>query len=236
MSAQSPAQISGTSSTPSLMQRLRGTLSSNSQQILNQGFPVDPLEPTQPPAVSAPSQPPQPEPVEVEEVVVEEPIAETVPQETETEVETPLDSVASAVPLAVDEMTDTLNPPTAGGGAAKEAPLLSVTVERPAIDQAGGVQYVETEKSHELPPEVESFLQKVEDNIDQVPHEIVLTDQQTGQSLPRVLAQPVVVLPITAKMEEEGKKKNTSHSLRWLVEWSWKLMKVFTGKVVYRQD
>src|SRR5687768_17123849 len=114
MSAQSPAQISGTSSTPSLIQRLRGSLSANSQQILNQGFPD---EPTQPPVISPPSltvsQPPQPEPVEPEEVVVEEPIAETVPQETEPEVETPLDSMASAIPLAVDEMTDTLNPPTA---------------------------------------------------------------------------------------------------------------------------
>ncbi len=198
MSAQTPTQISGTSSTSPLLQRLRGTLSAGSQQILSLGTPTK--SPT-----SAPS-------------------------------DAPLDVVAQAVPLAVDQMADTLNPPVAGGGTAKEAPLINITVEHPAIDQVPGLQYVETEKSHELPPEVEGFLQKVEDNVDQIPQEIVLSDLQSGQTLPRVMAQPVIILPITAKMEEEGKKKSSSFSLRWLVELSWKLMKIFTGKIIYRQE
>jgi hypothetical protein len=145
--------------------------------------------------------------------------------------------LAAAVPTAVDSMTDTLNPPGAvGGSTAKEAPLLNVTVEHPAIDQSGGVQYVEAERAHEMPPEVEGFIQKVEDNADQIPQEIVISDVQTGQQLPRVLATPVVVLPITPETEDEGKHKSSAYSIRWLIEWSWKMMKMFSGKVIYREN
>lgn len=169
---------------------------------------------------------------------VPEPEASSQPEApSQPEVAEPVqDSLAAAVPMAVDSMTDTLNPPLAGAGTAKEAPLLSVTVEHPAVDQAGGVQYVETERSHEMPPEVEGFLKKVEDNVDQIPQEIVISDPQSGQALPRVMATPVVVLPISPQAEEEGKKKSAVYSIRWLIEWSWKMMKVFSGKVVYREE
>jgi len=169
----------------------------------------------------------------VETPIVEAPIVEA-PEQLEPAQETSV--LAAALPSAVNEMTDTLNPPMAGGGMAKEAPLLSVTVEHPAVDQAGGVQYVETEKSHELPPDVEGFIKTVEDNIDQIPQEVVISDPQSGQQLPRVLATPVIVLPITPKTEDEGKRKSETYSIRWLIEWSWKMMKTFSGKVVYRDE
>lgn len=214
--------------------------------------PSQPVEPQQPPVAPQPAPP-----IDLAQVAAE--ITQEAAQEAEIDQAPPPemttaplaeeqpsgaipsevvpDAAAQAVPMAVTSMTDTLNPPdVVGGGTAKETPLLSVTVEHPAVDQAGGVQYVETEKSHELPPEVEGFIKKVEDNVDQIPEEIVIADQQTGQSLPRVLAQPVVVLPITSKMEEEGKKKPPTYSIRWLIEWSWKMMKRFSGKVVYREE
>lgn len=222
MSAPPSAQPSGTRSSSPLMQRLRGSLASSSMVSS-----VQPPASVQPP-VPAPAAPiqSQPAPVELDQIAEEQPVAQP--------------DVAAAAefeqPMAVDTMIDTLNPPNVGGGTAKEAPLLSVTVEHPAIDQSGGVQYVETERSHELPPEVDGFLKKVEDNIDQIPQEIVIADPQSGQTLPRVMAQPVVVLPISAKIEDEGKKKAPTYSIRWLVEWSWKMMKRFSGKVVYRDE
>ncbi|MBW7944711.1 hypothetical protein H3C70_04940 [Patescibacteria group bacterium] len=240
MSAQPAAQIGGTPSKSPLLQRLRGSFSVSTQQV------SQPL-----PASAAPAPPITLEQVAAE-VTEEATQAAEIDQAPPPEAAAPLpeeqtpdvlsselvpDAAAQAVPMAVTSMTDTLNPPdVVGGGTAKETPLLSVTVEHPAVDQAGGVQYVETEKSHELPPEVEGFIKKVEDNVDQIPEEIVIADQQTGQSLPRVLAQPVVVLPITSKMEEEGKKKPPTYSIRWLIEWSWKMMKRFSGKVVYREE
>jgi len=139
--------------------------------------------------------------------------------------------ISLPAPLPVQ---DTLNPPNAGGSVSKEASLLSVTLEHPMIDATGGIQYVEQEKPHELPPEVEGFLKTVEDHQDQIPQEIVIANPQTGQALPRVMAQPVIVLPITPEIEEAGKKKQPSYSVRWLVEWSWKMMKAFSGRVVYR--
>lgn len=175
-------------------------------------------------------------PETVPQEVVSEPALDPEPVAQSAQAVPQADVLAAALPSAVNEMTDTLNPPMAGGGMAKEAPLLSVTVEHPAVDQAGGVQYVETEKSHELPPEVEGFIKKVEDNIDQIPQEVVISDPQSGQQLPRVLATPVVVLPITPKTEDEGKRKSESYSIRWLIEWSWKMMKTFSGKVVYRDE
>lgn len=156
-----------------------------------------------------------------------EPIVQIQPEPVSTEPAAP-----------VEATTDTLNVPYAGSSTAKEvAPgSIQVTVENPVVDAAGGVQYVETDKAHELemPPEVEGFLKTVENHHDQVPQEIVIANPQTGESLPRVMAQPVVVLPITAKLEKEGKWKRPTYSVRWLIEWSWKVMKMFSGKVIYR--
>jgi hypothetical protein len=46
----------------------------------------------------------------------------------------------------------------------------------------------------------------------------------------------VVVLPITEEVEEAGKKKNPNFSIRWLVEWSQRIIKMFAGKVVYKRE
>lgn len=244
MSAQSSAQAVGTSPRSTLLQRLKGNLSASTASAMSPT--AVPPEPVAPPT-EEPIAPvvPEGEPIELDQLAEEIHADTQIPQPTEETlpvVEEPVtpdvpEVVAAAVPTAVDSMTDTLNPPNAvGGGIAKEAPLLSVTVEHPAVDQAGGVQYVETEKSHELPPEVEGFLKNVEDNVDQIPQEIVISDPQSGQVLPRVMAQPVVVLPITPQVEDEGKNKPTTYSIRWLIEWSWKMMKSFSGKVVYRDE
>lgn len=247
MSAQPTDQIGGSTPKLSLLKSLRGSFSQGS---FGSSAPTQSTQTTQTPAVAQPvvpiaqevpaEVPPEAPPIALEQVAAEvaEDVAfdEAVATEGIPDFIPESDSLASAVPTAVDAMTDSLNPPQAGGGLAKEAPLLSVTVEHPAVDQTGGVQYVENERSPEMPPEVEGFLQKVEDNVDQIPQEVVIADLQTGQQVPRVMATPVIVLPITPQTEDEGKKKNAAYSIRWLIEWSWKMMKVFSGKVVYRDE
>jgi hypothetical protein len=158
---------------------------------------------------------------------------------------TPLDSVtqppvidhtlAQAVPAAVVESTDTLNPPHAVGGSLKETKELSFKVEKPAVDTVPGVQYVEQEVNQEVSPEVEAYLQRVNENQHQLPDEVVVADDTASNPTGHYVAQPVIVLPITPDVEKKGAHQSSQFSVRWLVEWSRKIMKMFSGKVVYRQ-
>ncbi len=104
------------------------------------------------------------------------------------------------------------------------------------LEQGTGVQVVEQEKNPELSPEVEKYLQEVEEDKDQAPKEIAIVDEIAN--LPKknqFVSQPVIVLPITPEVEERGKRKSPKYSIRWLVEWSQKIIKMFTGKVIYLQ-
>jgi hypothetical protein len=143
--------------------------------------------------------------------------------------------ISQVVPQVVEQNTDTLNPANPVGSAGSKESIDSVSLDQVAIDAARGAQQVEVEPSPEIPPEVESYLQKVEDHADTAPKEIVIADgsdtQPNNHNYP---SQPVVVLPITQDVEKEGAKKNPKFSIRWLVEWSRKIMKTFSGKVIYR--
>lgn len=143
--------------------------------------------------------------------------------------------LASAVPLAV-QVSDDLNPTYPVGGAAKEVRDQGVTLEKPQLEQAAGVQYVEYEKTPELPPEVESYIKQVEDHQDQLPQEVVIAQTDATIQPTTYLAKPVIVLPITAEDEQLGKGKGPHDSISWLLEWSHKIIKIFSGKVIYRQE
>ncbi len=143
-----------------------------------------------------------------------------------------LGALGSAVPMAVQQ---TLNPPNATGSTVKEAKEPSFTIEKPGIDQVPGLQYVEEEPQHELPPEVEEYVKEVENHQEQIPSEVVVADHQAPQQSTHYLAKPVIVLPITPEIEKKGAHKSSSFSVRWLVEWSRKIMKMFRGQIVYKQ-
>lgn len=141
------------------------------------------------------------------------------------------------LPQAVQAL-DPLNPPQASQASAssKEKLASSSGVDQVSPDTGTGIQYVEQEKNPEIPVEVESYLQKVEDNSDNQVHEVVIADgtvEVAGTAYP---SRPVIVLPITQQMEKEGAKKSPKFSIRWLVEWSQKIIKIFAGKVVYRDN
>jgi hypothetical protein len=140
----------------------------------------------------------------------------------------------------VGQATDSLNPAYAqAGGAVKERFEAGAVPDQATADveqSLGDVTQLETEPSPELSPEVEAYLQEVQQLKNQVPQEIVLADDgQTISSKPHI-AQPVIVLPINEQEEQEGSKKNPTFSFRWLVEFSRKLMKAFDGKVIYREE
>lgn len=113
-----------------------------------------------------------------------------------------------------------------GGGAGGAAP----------VELPGGMQYVETEPQPEIPLEVESFLHKVEQHPEQQPKEIVVTEKPRHSYTPPPPKRTVRVLPITKEELEAGKKIGVQNSFRWLVEFSEKVTKMFTGAVIYRQD
>ncbi len=119
------------------------------------------------------------------------------------------------------------------GGSRKESPESSGGL---GIEQAASIQYVEEEKSPEMSPEVEKYLNEVKEQQEKAPKEIVIADDR--QNLPsqeQYVSEPVIVLPITPEIEKKGSRKPPKFSIRWLVEWSQKIIKMFAGKVIYRQ-
>lgn len=144
--------------------------------------------------------------------------------------------LAQVLPSAIMSATDSLNPVTPTT-TAKEAEGLKSPDKSNQLEAGTGIQAVEIEKNPELPPEVEGFINKVEQQADQLPKEIVIAD--AIKNLPQhhpLPKQPVVVLPITPEIEKVGATKSPKFSVRWLVEWSRRVMKMFVGKVIYRQN
>ena len=150
-----------------------------------------------------------------------------------------LDELQSKVPhgvvQAVDQATDTLNPKQATS-TAKERIEVGSTIDSNTVDIGGGVQAVEQEKNPEIPVEVESYLQRVEDHHNTAPTEVVIADGTSEVPTNNYPSKPVIVLPITPEEEKEGSKKSPKNSFRWLVEWSHKIVKMFTGTVIYKQE
>lgn len=102
------------------------------------------------------------------------------------------------------------------------------------VAEVPGAQVVETEKSAEIPPEVESWVEKVHHHEIQAPHEVVVADKTTQQLTGNYASDPVIVLPVTQQGMQVGITKTVTESARWLVEWCTRIIKKFHGMVVYR--
>ena len=176
--------------------------------VLPQVPQVPPASQAAPIAPVAPSSPPQP---------VFDPMAQVMPQALE----------AMAQP---GQQPPTQPPAAYPATTAKE----SIALSSQEISSAGPA--VEYEPNPEIAPEVESYMEKVESHPEQIPHEVVLSGQDMLVTPPKTMSQPVIVLPITPDEEAVGAKKSPKFSIRWLVEWSRRIMRMFSGKVIYRQD
>jgi hypothetical protein len=207
----------------------------------NQAQP-QPVQPIQSDQTQVQPQAVQPQISQTEQLDTLSQVVDQVEAERVTPQADPLGAVAQAVPQVVDALHDPLNPPNPSpvGAAKKEALIVGsgVAVESPAptVEHPGGVQTVEQERVPEISPEVESFLQHSKEQSEHLPQEIVVADNQEVSAVTHHQKKPVIVLPITEEEQKKGKNKSTKLSVRWLVEWSVKLMKKFSGKVIYREE
>lgn len=189
-----------------------------------------------------PSQTQQTQIPQSEQLAALDQVINQVEAERETTSTDPLEAVAQAVPQVVSSVQDPLNPPNPSpvGSIKKEAMVVGsgVAVEVPAqnVEQVGGVQTVEQERTPEISPEVESFLEHAKEQSDHLPQEIVVADNQEVSAVTHHPKKPVIVLPITPEEQKKGGKKSPKLSIRWLVEWSVKMMKKFSGEVIYREE
>ncbi len=131
--------------------------------------------------------------------------------------------------------------PTAGGRRA-ESTVSSTPVEQvvPQPESAAPVEIApapEPERSGELGPELEKFLEQTEQQADKQPIETVIAADTLPTSVPKTLKKPVVILPLSEKELQSGRKKNSNHSVRWLAEWCVRQIKKFQSLlVVYREN
>lgn len=134
---------------------------------------------------------------------------------------------------------DPLNPPNATGGRSglgvKESVAHTVNELDALAQEVPGAQVVDVERSAEVPPEVESWMEKVEHHEVKAPSQVVVADQTAQAPTGDYAAQPVIVLPVTQQAVQIGMKKSVKDSIRWLAEWCVKMMKKFHGLVVYRE-
>lgn len=156
-----------------------------------------------------------------------------------TTFESVLDELQNTVPhgmvQAVDAATNTLNPQQPVSSSKERIEPIK-TPDTQVVDAGGGVQTVEQERVPEIPVEVESYLQRVEDHRETAPTEVVIADGTTEVPTNQYPSKPVIVLPFTEEEEKEGMKQSPKNSFRWLVEFGHKIIKMFTGKVIYKQD
>jgi hypothetical protein len=97
---------------------------------------------------------------------------------------------------------------------------------------------VELKEDHELEPEVEGWLEKLEKGEDiQLPQPV--TDDQ-GQVVMAdtgaVVTEEKVVMPLTVVEMDSGMKQSVNSSARWLSEWVKRIMKQMGDKAAFRQS
>lgn len=147
-------------------------------------------------------------------------------------------AIVNAVSQSVQHYNP-LNPPNAAGGRSglgvKESVAHTVHGLDALVQEVPGAQVVDVERSAEVPPEVESWMEKVKHHEVRAPSQVVVADQTAQAPTGDYASQPVIVLPVTQQAVQAGMKKSVQDSIRWLAEWCVKMMKKFHGLVVYRE-
>lgn len=144
-----------------------------------------------------------------------------------------LDSIGQEMQAVEQPQVDPAQPVNYGTASRKEAPEGGFNS---VLEQPVSIQYIEEEKAPELPLEVEKYIQEVQEDKDKAPKEIVIADDANNMADDnQYVAERVVVLPITPEIQTIGQRKSPKLSIRWLIEWSKKIIKIFEGKVIYRQ-
>ncbi|OGY17987.1 MAG: hypothetical protein A2784_04865 [Candidatus Chisholmbacteria bacterium RIFCSPHIGHO2_01_FULL_48_12] len=113
------------------------------------------------------------------------------------------------------------------------APVSGPKEQKDAFAPSEVVRPAEAAETHE--EEVEGWLERLERGEDiHLPQPV--TDDQTGQVLVAPASPPAggeIVLPVSEEGVKKGLHLQVWDSLRWLAEWSLRILKMFPGRAVY---
>ncbi len=155
------------------------------------------------------------------------------PQLTESTADQTADALAAqAMPQYAEELYHEVQPPQ--GGARGERIHVGAGMDSAAIEAATGMQAVEYEPQPEISPEVQEYMQSVEEHQETLPQEIVIADGHHAPTNTHVPKQPVIVLPVDESIEQKARFKSPNHAIAWLWRWTRKISKMFPNKVVYK--
>lgn len=109
--------------------------------------------------------------------------------------------------------------------------------ETSVVPEQSGNQPAEYEAAQaELEPTIEKLQAEIEQNKMKAPEQIAVRQENAEQVVPKTVAQPVVILPLTEQKMQEGEKKSPNFSIRWLVAWAKRQVKKFKDILVVYRD
>ena len=124
-----------------------------------------------------------------------------------------------------------------GGSVASKERMIGGESFDSAQDKQEKTPITEYTRKVELEPEVESWLEKLEKEEQQLQQPV--TDDQGQVILDDVddkkESKFKVVLPMTKEEMEKGLHHKVMDSVRWLAEWCVRMIKMFHGKVAYKK-
>lgn len=99
------------------------------------------------------------------------------------------------------------------------------------------VPLVELGENAEIEPEVESWIEKLEQAGEvHLPQPVTHDDQVIVADAGAQITQDRVVLPVTLSGQKMNLKKKPEESARWLAVWIERITKIFSGKYRYREE
>jgi hypothetical protein len=132
---------------------------------------------------------------------------------------------------------DVLSTPIPGETVTSTSEQPTANTETAQPEQASN-QPAEYENSQvELEPTIEKLQAEVEQHKMKAPENVVVRQDTPQQPLPKTVAQPIIILPLTEESMKKGKKKSPTESIRWLVAWANRQLRLFKNiLVVYRKS
>ena len=166
-------------------------------------------------------------------------IDQVLPQAVEnTFVEAEEAETASQVAQAVgSRQKETIKNPVA-----VETPVVEDSVSSESVsasETAPQAEQASNPEIAELSQEIKEIGQETKEQREQAEiqkQQAEINNLATAAKQTPVAVDPVVVLPVTENTMQEGQRKGTKFSLRWLTEWAEKISKMFSGAVLYKEE
>lgn len=143
-----------------------------------------------------------------------------------------LDQTVAAATLSKAPASSQPPAPAMGSVAKEVAPPINKTINQPE-----SAPIIEVKETEPLPPEVEGWLQKLDQEGDiHLPQSIsddgdLLLSKSPGQNL-----APKIVLPLTESGVQAGLKTKVTDSAKWLAHWCLRLIKMMKDEVKYAPE